>query len=210
VIKIKTSPCLHQYNIHREIRGATGGFVDNLPKLKFKLPDYYASISENIFSTELPYLPIQNRLEKKLIEQGLTLLVNNDEEYNCTVFNKIVSLQQPIDSGDLEVKNNAIWATHLEVLLPFYRFIHYLKCIIRDNNLAVMEREKIQAILNKWISQYVEPKPLHINKTPLAEATIILTDHPHGFGYKAQLSIIPQYQTKVIKKTVKLEFFILA
>ncbi|HWN52996.1 MAG TPA: type VI secretion system contractile sheath large subunit, partial [Xanthobacteraceae bacterium] len=77
------------------------------------------------------------------------------------------------------------------------RFAHYLKVMVRDSIGRCDDRERLQAWLTHWISEYVDDDPKNSSedmkrRRPLAGARITLEDN--GGYYLATFDLRPSLQ----------------
>ena len=196
-----------QYGWAARIRGMeSGGQVEVLPVHIFPAEDGRMDAAS---PTEIA---ISDRWEAELARSGLMPLVHRkNSEFAAFIGAK--TLHQPAEYDDPDITANAALAAQLPYLLPCCRFAHYMKCIARDTVGAHLDREKLQSLLNHWISQYVEPDPAHSSESakvtrPLADAEVVLEEVEGSAGYyKAKLFIRPYYQLEGL--TVSSRFIVL-
>jgi type VI secretion system protein ImpC len=174
------------------IRGlGTGGAVDGLPALTFPSKDGGADIK---CPTEIA---ITDRRVNELLDSGLIPLIHR-KDTDRAFFIAAPSLFRP-----RTYQNNpeATAASNVSGRLPWMfaccRFAHYLKLMVRDSIGRCDDRERLQAWLTDWISEYVDDDPKNSSedmrrRRPLAGAGITLEDN--GGYYLATFELLPSLQ----------------
>ena len=157
------------------IRGVkSGGMVEGLPVHTFPTDDGGVDMK---CPTEIA---IGDRREAELAKIGFMPLIHR---YNTdvTVFIGAQSLQKPAEYDDPDATANANLAARLPYLFACCRFVHYLKCIVRDKVGSFSSPKDMQRYLQQWILQYVDsdaPKSSEAVKArkPLAAAEIVIQE----------------------------------
>lgn len=183
-----------QYGWSSQIAGLdSGGIVEGLPVHTFETDDGGVDAK---CPTEVS---ITDRREKELCDNGLTSLVHyKDTDY--AVFFKATSLRKPQEYDDPEATSNAKLATNISYIFAVSRFAHYLKHIVRNKIGASVTRDGLQAELQRWINNYVEPQPQHatqeaLAKRPLSKAEVTVEEDEENPGfYKARFYLSPHYK----------------
>lgn len=100
---------------------------------------------------------IDDRRDSELAQLGFTALLWRPDS-GTAVFERAHSLNKPIEYHDPDATANAQWAAQLPHLLAVNRVAHYLRAIVRDVT-GSTDRAAMQAYLERWIADYVDPDP---------------------------------------------------
>jgi type VI secretion system protein ImpC len=187
------------------VRGIeSGGLVEGLPVHLFLSDDGTPALA----TTEVA---ISDRREAELSKLGFTPLVwrrNTDSG----VFISAHTLHQPAVYDDPELTAADQLAARLPYILTSCRFVHYIKCIMRDSVGSFMDREQMERWLNDWIAQYVEHDPANSNeegrsRRPLADAQVVLEPiADNSASYMGKLYIRPHYQLEGLTTSLRILF----
>jgi type VI secretion system protein ImpC len=185
------------------IRGVEGGgLVEGLPVHNFKTDEGDVALK---CPTEVP---ISDRREKELADQGLVPLVHcKGTDY--AAFFSVQSCQKAKVYNKEEATSNARIATQLPYILAMSRFAHYMKAIMRDKIGSFMSRSECQAFLTTWIMQYVteddNASPTVKARYPLREAKVEVTEVPGKPGaYRAVAFLRPHFQLDELTVSLRL------
>jgi type VI secretion system protein ImpC len=150
---VNINKAFKEYGWCTRIRGVeSGGAVEGLPAHTFPTDDGGVDMK---CPTEIA---ISDRREAELAKNGFMPLIHKKNS-DMAAFIGAQSLQKPAEYDDPDATANANLAARLPYLFATCRFAHYLKCIVRDKVGSFKERSDMEAWLNKWIKQYVEPNP---------------------------------------------------
>lgn len=185
------------------IRGVeSGGMVEGLPCHTFPTDDGGVDMK---CPTEIA---ITDRREAELAKNGLIPLSHwKNTDYG--VFVGAQSLQKPAEYDDPDATANANLSARLPYLFATCRFAHYLKCMVRDKIGSFKERGDMEAWLNKWIMNYVEPDPNASEEAkarrPLAAAEVVVAEVAGNPGYySSKFFLRPHYQLEGLTVSLRL------
>lgn len=186
------------------IRGVeSGGIVEGLPTHTFPTDDGGVDMK---CPTEIA---ISDRREAELAKNGFMPLLHK-KNTNVAAFIGAQSLQKPFEYDDPDATANANLAARLPYLFASCRFAHYLKCIVRDKIGSFKERADMEAWLNKWIKNYVEPSPATASeedkaRKPLSAAEVVVEDVEGNPGYyTSKFYLRPHYQLEGLTVSLRL------
>lgn len=149
-LNINRSFRIHGWSTH--ICGLqAGGVVEGLAQVELTSFDGGPRGSR---STEVM---IDDRRDSELAQLGFIALVWRPDS-DIAVFERAHSLNRPFEYDDPKATANAQWAAHLPYLLAVNRVAHYLRAIVRDVT-GSSDRAAMQAYLERWIADYVDPDP---------------------------------------------------
>ncbi len=152
-------------------------------------------------------ISISDRWEAELARNGFMPLVHRKNS-GVAAFIGAQSLQKPAKYDDPDSTANAALLVRLPYLLAGCRFMHYLKCIARDQIGSFQNRADMQKWLNKWVRQYVDSansSDMNKARKPLASAEIVLDDiEGEPSHYMAKFYIRPQYQLEGLTVSFRL------
>lgn len=185
------------------IRGTEGGGkVQDLPMHVYKADggdiDYKCP-------TEIG---ITDRREKELSKLGfLPLCHYKNTDYAVFFGSETTHNAKKYDKP--EASANASISARLPYIMATSRFAHYLKIIARDKVGSFMERQDIEAWLNRWILQYVNGNARSKQdlkaKYPLADAKICVQEVPGRPGsYQAIAWLRPWLQLEELTTSLRL------
>ena len=182
-----------QYGWCARIRGVESGGVVGLPTLSFPADDGELDIK---CSTEIA---ISDRREAELARHGLMPLVHRRNS-DFAVFIGAQSLHKPQEYDDPDATANANLASRWPYLFSTCRFVHYLKCIVRDRVGSFKGRDDMTNWLKDWVMNYVDGDPANSSemsksRRPLAAADVVIdeVDGEPGY-YSAKVYLRPHYQ----------------
>lgn len=192
-----------QYKWCATIRGVEGGgLVEGLPVHTFRT-------GEGDIAAKCPTeTPITDRREKELADLGFVPLVHCKGTDKAAFFS-VQSAQKPKVYDTPSATANARISAQLPYILAVSRFAHYLKAIIRDKIGSYMEREDVEAFLNRWIGNYVisnpdAPAALKAER-PLKEARVEVMEVPGKPGaYRAVAFLRPHFQLDELTVSMRL------
>ena len=186
------------------IRGIeSGGSVEGLPCHTFPTDDGGVEMK---CPTEIA---IADRREAELAKNGFMPLVHKKNS-DFAAFIGAQSLQKPAEYDDPDATANANLAARLPYLFATCRFAHYLKCIVRDKVGSFKERDEMQAWLNNWIANYIEPNPGMATeedkaRKPLAAAEVVVEEVEGNPGYySSKIFLRPHYQLEGLTVSLRL------
>jgi len=186
------------------IRGIeSGGAVEGLPTHTFPTDDGGVDMK---CPTEIA---ISDRREAELAKNGFMPLIHRKNS-DMAAFIGAQSLQKPAEYDDPDATANANLAARLPYLFATCRFAHYLKCIVRDKVGSFKERDDMEAWLNSWISNYVEPNPAQASeedkaRKPLAGAEVVVEEDESNPGYyNSKFFLRPHYQLEGLTVSLRL------
>lgn len=196
-----------QFGWCTQIRGIeSGGAVTGLPIHTFKIDEDDDAIIEAKCPTEIA---ISDRREGELSKNGFIPLLHRKNSDNAA-FIGAQSLQKPAEYDDPDATANANLSARLPYLFATCRFAHYLKCIVRDKIGSFASRKDMEKWLNKWIMQYVEPRPETASESmkarkPLSEAQVVIAEVEGNPGYySAKFYLRPHYQLEGLTASLRL------
>jgi type VI secretion system protein ImpC len=153
-------------------------------------------------------VPITDRREKELADQGLIPLVHcKGTDY--AAFFSVQSGQKP-KLYDSEAANaNARLSAQLPYIFAVSRFAHYLKSMMRDKIGSFMSRKDCEDFLNRWIAKYVTVDDTASATVkaqyPLREARIEVMEIPGKPGaYRAVAFLKPHFQLDELSVSLRL------
>jgi type VI secretion system protein ImpC len=186
------------------IRGIeSGGAVQNLPTHSFPTDDGGVDMK---CPTEIA---IEDRREAELAKNGFMPLVHRKNS-DFAAFIGAQSLHKPAEYDDPDATANANLAARLPYLFATCRFVHYLKCIVRDKIGSFKERAEVERWLTKWVMQYVDGDPANSSeqtkaKKPLAAAEVVVEEDPANPGYySSKFFLRPHYQLEGLTVSLRL------
>ncbi len=185
------------------IRGTeSGGMVAGLPCHTFPTDDGGVDMK---CPTEIA---ITDRREAELAKNGLMPL-SHYKNTDYAVFMGAQSVHKPAEYDDPDATANANLGARLPYLFATCRFAHYLKCMVRDKIGSFKERADMEAWLNKWIMNYVEPDPGASEEAkarrPLAQAQVEVAEVPGNPGYyTSKFYLRPHYQLEGLTVSLRL------
>lgn len=149
-----------------------------------------------------------DRRESELERAGLMPLVHR-RNADIAIFFGAVSLHKAAEDDDPDTTANAALFARLPYVFACSRFVHYLKCIVRDKIGSFSGPEEMERHLQNWILQYVDGDPDHSSEAvktlhPLAAAEVRVhgsNDHP-GY-YNAQIYLRPHYQLEGLTTSLR-------
>lgn len=185
------------------IRGVeSGGMVEGLPCHTFPTDDGGVDMK---CPTEIA---ITDRREAELAKNGLIPL-SHWKNTDYAVFVGAPSLHKPAEYDDPDATANANLGARMPYLFATCRFAHFLKCMVRDKIGSFKERGDMEAWLNKWIMNYVEPDPNASEEAkarrPLAAAEVVVAEVPGNPGYySSKFFLRPHYQLEGLTISLRL------
>ena len=185
------------------IRGTeSGGMVSGLPCHTFPTDDGGVDMK---CPTEIA---ITDRREAELAKNGMMPL-SHYKNTDYAVFMGAQSVHKPAEYDDPDATANANLGARLPYLFATCRFAHYLKCMVRDKIGSFKERADMEAWLNKWIMNYVEPDPGASEEAkarrPLAQASVEVAEVPGNPGYyTSKFYLRPHYQLEGLTVSLRL------
>ena len=185
------------------IRGVeSGGLVEGLPVHSFKTDSGDVAMK---CPTEMP---ITDRREKELADQGFVPLVHCKGTANAAFFS-VQSAQKPKVYNTDAATANARISAQLPYIFAVSRFAHYLKSMMRDKIGGYMSRGEVQSYLTNWIANYVvanDDAPMSVKaKRPLKEASIEVQEVPGKPGvYRAVTFLRPHFQLDELSVSMRL------
>ncbi len=192
------------YGWTTRIRGVeSGGAVEGLPTHTFPTDDGGVDMK---CPTEIA---ITDRREAELAKNGFMPLLHRKNS-DFAAFIGAQSLQKPAEYDDPDATANANLAARLPYLFASCRFAHYLKCIVRDKIGSFKERSDMEAWLNRWIQNYVEPNPATASeedkaRKPLAAAEVVVEEVEGNPGYyTSKFFLRPHYQLEGLTVSLRL------
>lgn len=185
------------------IRGVeSGGMVEGLPCHTFPTDDGGVDMK---CPTEIA---ITDRREAELAKNGFMPL-SHWKNTDYAVFVGAQSAHKPAEYDDPDATANAQLGARFPYLFSTCRFAHYLKCMVRDKIGSFKERADMEAWLNRWIMQYVEPDPSASEEAkarrPLAAAEVVVAEIPGNPGYySSKFFLRPHYQLEGLTVSLRL------
>jgi type VI secretion system protein ImpC len=186
------------------IRGIeSGGAVTGLPVHTFPTDDGGVDMK---CPTEIA---ISDRREAELAKNGFMPLIHKKNS-DFAAFIGAQSLHKPAEYDDPDATANANLGARLPYLFATCRFAHYLKCIVRDKIGSFKERSDMEAWLNSWIANYIEPNPATATeedkaRRPLAAAEVIVEEIEGNPGYySSKIFLRPHYQLEGLTVSLRL------
>ncbi|WP_160120378.1 type VI secretion system contractile sheath large subunit [Rhodovarius lipocyclicus] len=185
------------------IRGAEGGGkVSGLPTHVFKSDD---GDSDTKCPTEIA---ITDRREAELSHNGfLPLCHYKNTDYS--VFFGAQTTQKPKKYDRPDATANAAISARLPYIMATSRFAHFLKVMARDWVGRFMEATDVEAELNRWIQNYVNPMEGAGQearaKYPLREARVDVKEIPGKPGsYNAVAYLRPWLQMEELTTSMRM------
>jgi type VI secretion system protein ImpC len=201
---VNINKAFKEYGWCTRIRGVeSGGAVEGLPAHTFPTDDGGVDMK---CPTEIA---ISDRREAELAKNGFMPLIHKKNS-DMAAFIGAQSLQKPAEYDDPDATANANLAARLPYLFATCRFAHYLKCIVRDKVGSFKERSDMEAWLNKWIKQYVEPNPGAASEAakarrPLGAAEVKVEEVEGNPGYySSKFYLRPHYQLEGLSVSLRL------
>jgi type VI secretion system protein ImpC len=185
------------------IRGVeSGGLVEGLPVHSFKTDSGDVAMK---CPTEMP---ITDRREKELADQGFVPFVHAKNTANAAFFS-VQSAQKPKVYNTDAATANARISAQLPYIFAVSRFAHYLKAMMRDKIGGYMSRGEVQSYLSNWIANYVvgnDDAPMSVKaKRPLKEASVEVQEVPGKPGvYRAITFLRPHFQLDELSVSMRL------
>jgi type VI secretion system protein ImpC len=186
------------------IRGVEGGGIVE------GLPTHTGPTDDDDVDMKCPTeIAISDRREAELAKNGVMPLIhrkNSDE----AAFIGAHSLHKPAEYDDAVATVNAYLAALLPYLFAACRFVHYLKCIVRDKVGSFKERDDMAKFLNSWIMNYIDGDPANSSETvkayhPLAAAWVELDETDENLGhYLAKIDLLPHYQLEGLTVSLRM------
>lgn len=123
-----------------------------------------------------PEIAISDRRETELSKNGFIPLIHRKNTDQAT----LIGAQSLQSLPSITMPMPALSA-RLPYLFACSRFVHYLKCIVRDKIGAFREREDMQRWLNEWVMYYVDADPVNSSQEtkaqrPLAATEVVVED----------------------------------
>jgi type VI secretion system protein ImpC len=181
-----------EYGWCARIRGVeTGGAVDGLHALAFPSKDGGADIK---CPTEIA---MTDRRVHELLDSGLIPLIHR-KDTDRVFFIAAPSLFRPKTyQNNPEATASSSISARLPLIFPCCRFAHYLKVMVRDSIGRCDHKERLQAWMTDWISEYIDDDPKQSSedmkrRRPLAGARITLEEN--GAYYLATFELRPSFQ----------------
>jgi len=192
-----------RYGWCADIRGPVGGSVE-LPGAPFVREDGSGDMKCPMET------PLSDRLEAALEECGLAPLAHF-KGTGVAVFYGAPTLHKPPGGEDELAAMNALLAARLPYVFASSRFAQYLMCIIRDKIGSFRSPKEIEAYLNAWLAQYVDPDPAHASeedkaRRPLRTATVRVRQELGLPCCTAELLILPHFQLTGANAPIRLTF----
>ncbi len=185
------------------IRGAEGGGkVENLPYHTFVSAD---GDEDAQCPTEVS---MTDRREFELSNLGFLPLVHYKNQDNA-VFMGAQTVQKPRKMDRPAATENAAISARLPYLMATSRFAHYLKVIARDKIGSFQQASDMEALLNRWIRNYVNANPTAGQESkaryPLRDAKIEVLEIPGRPGsYNAVAHLQPWLQLEELTTSMRL------
>jgi type VI secretion system protein ImpC len=179
----------HQWRWCARIAGLEGGGSSELLSHEFPME---SSSQERVAEAAWT-----DRLEAVLTRQGLMALMSSKDGSRGTFFaaQSLFRVSEPnADAGIL-----ADWRR----LLPCCRFIHYVKCIVRDMIGSFGDPVQLERFLQAWITNYVDGDAAQSSSAskafkPLAAARLRVEAPVGKLDWTVRLRIMPRYQIEGI------------
>jgi type VI secretion system protein ImpC len=193
VFAARVTNAFHRHGWCAHIRGAeTGGLVIDLPQHTFRT-DWGDTLLK--CPTEVP---ISDRRRKELAELGFIALCH-DKRTDKAIFFLASSCAKAkwFDTDQANIMQRI--SIRLEYILTVSRFIHYIKCIMRDQVEASTSEEDCKQFLNNWIAQYARAEdPTNEEdeaRFPLRSACVEFQEVPEKPGrLRAVVLLQPRFQ----------------
>ena len=154
---------------------------------------------------------ISDRREAELAALGLLPLVPLRGGVGAVVIS-VPTLARPPDHDDPQASAQARLATRLNVLLPSWRFAHYLRCIARDRVGSFQTPDELRDHLQRWLLNYVDGDPENSStnsrtRHPLAAAELVI-DAPQDGAQQLQVSayLWPHHQIEGLSEALRTRF----
>jgi type VI secretion system protein ImpC len=118
------------------------------------------------------------------------------------IFESSRALKKVDNYDDPDAALEAELSARLSYLLPATRFVHYLKCLVRDKIGSFAGPDDVQRWLNHWIMAYVNGDPENSSprvraSRPIASAVIIVVEDRHDPNhYACEIYLTPWYQVE--------------
>ncbi|KNZ33400.1 MAG: EvpB family type VI secretion protein [Methylibium sp. NZG] len=193
-----------QYGWCARIRGVeSGGAVEGL--LLHTFPGDDGSIDLKC-PTEIA---ISDRREAELAKNGLMPLMYR-KNTDIAAFIGAQSLHKPQEYDDADANANAHMAARWPYLFATCRFVHYLKCIVRDKIGSFNGREDMARHLNQWLMDYIAGDPENVSEEakaryPLADADVVIDEVEGELGfYTAKVFLRPHYQLEGLTVSLRM------
>lgn len=147
------------------------------------------------------------RLERQLAQFGLITFIKPSERKSAKSFT-LPSVYKPPHKGSLAIGED-IENTRLHYVLTASRFMHYIKCIMRENVGAFKTPLDATWHLQEWISQYVDDNLADIfspkrAQHPLGEARVRIVETENPNYWNAFLELLPIYQLGDLHSNIRL------
>lgn len=191
-----------KYRWCASIRGSEDGKVDNLPMYIYK-----SATGEDlsICPTEIG---ITDRREKELNDMGfISLCYFKNSNYSIFYGGQTSAMELTYDSN--EATENYQLSTTLPHILTASRFVHYMKCMLRDYIGTFTSGKQIETVLQKWLASYVlldsNSSSTIKSKYPLREASVIVKSKPGKNGeYYGIIRLKPHFQLEGMEISTRL------
>lgn len=176
------------------IRGVeSGGTVEDLPTATFPTDDGGIDMK---CPTEIS---ISDRRESELSKSGIMALVHRKNTDQAS-FIGAQTVHRPEKFDDKDATASANLSARLTYLFASCRFAHYLKRMVYDWVGGTRTGPQIEAQLQSWIMQYVDPQPDASDekvkaRKPLRAARIeVKPDEENPGYYQGIFRLVPHYQ----------------
>jgi type VI secretion system protein ImpC len=203
VLGTKMTDAFAKYGWCTAIRGAEGGGrVEGLPAYIFKSDDGDPDLQ---CPTEIG---ITDRRENELSKLGF-IPVCHYKRTDYAVFFGGQTTQKPKKYDRPDATENAAISARLPYMMATSRIAHYLKVMARDWIGSFKEKADLEALLNRWIRNYVDASPIGGQesraKYPLAAAEIKVAPIPGKPGsYNAIAWLRPWLQFEELTTSLRM------
>ena len=141
-----------QHGWFASVRGVQAGVADRGLVTGLVVPSF-ATDAAGVALKCCTEVRVTDERERELAELGLTPLVDcPDTEWSA--FYSAPSLQQPQKYSTAEATANARISALTPYMLCVSRFAHFLKVMVRDKIGGISEAEKLEGVLNDWLTRY--------------------------------------------------------
>lgn len=192
-----------QYGWVSAIRGVdSGGKVEDLPLHS------YTSLSGELSYLCPTEIAITDRREKELSDLGFLPLCYFKKTNYAVFFGGQTAILPTKYSEDSATANSQL-SSSLPCLLSASRFVHYMKCMIRDYIGSISSQDDIQMKLQKWLAGYVTlntAASMEVKaRFPLAAAKVQVFEKLGEPGqYYAVVYVKPHFQLESIDISTRL------
>lgn len=179
-----------------------GGMIKNLP-----IYVYQTRNGDEIVKCPTE-VAITDRKEYQLSNCGIiSLCYCKDQDY--AAFFSGQSANKPLVYNKDNASANAFISSKLQYMLNASRFVHYIKCIMRDKIGSYNTPESIKEYLDTWITNYIllngSPTQDQMAEIPLKDANITIEEDPARPGcYRAIILIQPHFQMEELTVSLRL------